>query len=341
MLEISEKDTKLSSGLPSFNDIPWDQPRTAWPKSTQFQRGMYGQQIPAFHNTALAARKMEPDWKAFSELTIKLYRLRTDVTTEHIFESFKKHGNLSFIEIYESNGPNTGGKIQFCPPPLSNFWSDGEYVFTTVDGSHKYCIGVQMRLEDQKAGKMQSPTRPRVWFDQMMTLQPTKLHFGLMEGPQTMMKLQTVLTPSFVVDMLRKRVNVKFVVEHMDPRHENPRSTDYINKKKIGKYDRINRYMFQVSFEHLKVIHRLDSTGGSFQLLLRLDSPPQFFRKREGVGHSDELVWSEFSNSWYRQTDIVYDPYLNSTHVIALNRMKPVIDIGMVPILPSSYLLTK
>lgn len=295
---------------------------------------------PAYHNQALATTKIaHPNWMAFPELTIKLYDLRTDVTIEHIFNCFQKHGNLSFIEIYDSRGSRTtGAKICFCPPPGSNFWSNGKYVFTTVDGSHRYLIRVDMRREDQKEDKIQSPTRPRVRFDRMMTLKPTKLHFGLMEGPDTMMQIQTVLEPSFVVDMLRKRVTVKFAVEHRDPRWENP--TEYVSKNKIGKYDRKNGYMFQVSFERLKVIHKLDSSGGIFQLLLRLDSPPQFFRKREGFGHSDELVWSEFSNSWYRQTDIVYDPHLNATHVIALHRMKPVIDIGIFHFLSKNHLLT-
>ena len=72
---------------------------------------------------------------------------------------------------------------------------------------------------------------------------------------------------------------------------------------------------------------------GSMSLLITLDSPPQYYRKREdpAAGHApDNSTWSEF-DTWYRQTDIVYDPFSLATAKVALHKDVPVIDIGANP----------
>jgi RNA-dependent RNA polymerase len=69
-----------------------------------------------------------------------------------------------------------------------------------------------------------------------------------------------------------------------------------------------------------------------FALVISLDSPPQYCRKREDetAGHAKgNLIWSEF-DTWYRQTDLVYDPYRLQTAKVTLHKERPVIDIGMV-----------
>jgi hypothetical protein len=40
-------------------------------------------------------------------------------------------------------------------------------------------------------------------------------------------------------------------------------------------------------------------------------------------------IWSDF-DTWYRQTDIVYDPYRLQTAKVTLHKERPVIDIGRV-----------
>ncbi|CAG8951837.1 hypothetical protein HYFRA_00005641 [Hymenoscyphus fraxineus] len=271
-------------------------------------------------------------WKAWPELAIRLSHLQDETTTKDIFNTFEKYGDISRIEIFREDRRSNGespGRIIFSPVPTEEFWYTGTCSIKPANGGTGYPIGLEIRKDDQSDGKMQSPARPRVWFDKTMHMNPSKLHFGLMENPETMMQLQTVTHPSFVVDFRRRRLTVKFGVEHKDPRHKEPHTSEYVSFNRVGKLDRTNRYMFQVSFEHLNVIHRLNLPNRSFQLLLQLGCPPQFYRKREGSTiHSDELVWSEFSNTWYRQTDIVYDPDLNSTSVIALHKTMPVIDIG-------------
>ena len=139
--------------------------------------------------------------------------------------------------------------------------------------------------------------------------------------------LQDELT--FVVDLLRNRVVASFNVRFEDPRSSG--TTDYVSKSKVKEYNRVNRYMFQIPFGQLEKIQRMDLTPDVFALVLTLDSPPQYYRKRvdETAGHAEgSQIWSEF-DTWYRQTDIVYDPYRLQTAKVTLHKERAVIDIGM------------
>ncbi|RAL67814.1 hypothetical protein DID88_008541 [Monilinia fructigena] len=62
---------------------------------------------------------------------------------------------------------------------------------------------------------------------------------------------------------------------------------------------------------------------------MQLDSPPQFYRWRDDrdVTLPGALSWTEW-DSWFRQTDIVYDPFMLVDAPIALHKERPVIDIG-------------
>jgi len=134
---------------------------------------------------------------------------------------------------------------------------------------------------------------------------------------------------AFVVDLLRNRIVANFEVQFRDPRLSG--ASDYVSPSKKGSYNRINKYMFQIPFGQLKRIQRMDLNPQVFALVITLDSPPQYYRKRQDdtAGHAEgNLLWSEF-DTWYRQTDIVYDPYRLQTAKVTLHKERPVIDIGM------------
>jgi len=165
-----------------------------------------------------------------------------------------------------------------------------------------------------------------------MKLSAAALHFGLMIDPRSMMPMHSV-TPlqdelTFVVDLLRNRVVASFNVRFQDPRMSG--NTDYVSNSKVADYNRINRYMFQIPFGQLDKIQRMDLGPNDFALVITLESPPQYYRKRvdETAGHAaGSQVWSDF-DTWYRQTDIVYDPYRLQTAKVTLHKERPVIDIG-------------
>ena len=134
---------------------------------------------------------------------------------------------------------------------------------------------------------------------------------------------------SFVVDLVRKRITAAFMVNFVDPRSQG--DNRFLSKSGIKDLERKNKFMFQIPFAQLKAIQRVELGNSMMALVIALESPPSFFRKREDIeaSHSSEnMMWSDF-DSWYRQTDIVFDPYRLQTAIVALHKDKLVIDIGM------------
>jgi RNA-dependent RNA polymerase len=159
-----------------------------------------------------------------------------------------------------------------------------------------------------------------------------------MEEEHTFISLQRVITKrsadlSFTIDLRRKRIVVNFAHSFVDPRSQGV--SDFISSNEIGKLDRDEHYMFHIPFGQLHTIKHLDYDGFGIQdffgLAITLDTPPSFFRKQLGdnAGHSDgSLSWTEF-DTWYRQTDIDYDPYRLQHAKVSLHKAQPEIDIGI------------
>jgi RNA-dependent RNA polymerase len=280
-------------------------------------------------------RKKEEPWANWPQVQVKLSGLRPNETTWNIHRNFSKYGNIVFIDIYEiSEGLRDGkGKIKFSTG-VECFWQPNMYQMIAVDDS-SYNVRVDLIHERGRDFMMTSPVKHHIRYPQVMPLLPTKLRFGVMVKPNIMMSQHIIYRTKclkdlkFNVDAFRKKLTVEFVVENLDPRH-GPGST-FVGTHPVGELDRVNKYMFQIPFDQLKVIHEVPAKGNTFQLAISLSSPPQFNRKREEdpqCHSSDALQWSEFDDGWYRQTDIVYDPYLLGSAPIALQKDRPVIDIG-------------
>jgi RNA-dependent RNA polymerase len=278
-------------------------------------------------------------WQKWDEVIIRVRGLLPTETTYSLWQNFKSKGNISFIELYENrNGQRDGvAKIKFSPPPGDAFWltSHPPGRFTMWDGDNWYNVQVSLSDDKRQGLQIQSPIRRQVFYDPKMRLFASTLHFGLMIGRNSMMPLHAVQSRhddlTFVVDLLHNRIVASFNVHFQDPRSSG--AADYVSASKIDSYKRINRYMFQIPFGQLEKIQRMDLNPEVFALAITLDSPPQYYRKRQDdmAGHAkDNLLWSEF-DTWYRQTDIVYDPYRLQTAKVTLHKERPVIDIGKTP----------
>ena len=276
------------------------------------------------------------DYRNHEVVTIKLEGLDPTATTFSLWKGFHSQGDISFIEIYERDGNRDGyGKIRFSPPPRQEFWSRRLYTLTRDDGT-QYCIRV--RLEDARPPRgVQSPIKKHVFYKPLLKIKPWALDFGFMEEDGVMASLRKVPPKGnphssddilFMVDLQKLRIVAKFKYEFKDPRHGG-RRTD--SRDQIGKHDRVNSYQMQIPFGQIKMIKKLDYQNKNFfRLLISLESPPQFYRKMQGAdaGHAPEsLMWTEW-DTWYRQTDIVYNPFLLPTAKIALHKEQPEIDIG-------------
>lgn len=286
------------------------------------------------------------EWQKRTDLTLRIRNVHGNTTTYDLYRNFKNHGEIVFIEIFQDQtGARDGGaKIRFSPPPAQAFWLKTEgYAITSADGKEGYVVRLMAEEPRNNNFLVQSPIRKTIFYDPKMRLFVSALHFGLMVDPTSVMPLHTArplpLTDgsfnrddvSLIVDLNRRRLEATFRVTFKDPRSEG--STDYVSSSTVGQYYRINKFKFWIPFDQLQKIQRVNLNDGGFALVISLGSPAQFYRKREDEKscHSDEnCVWSEF-DTWFRQTDIVYDPYRLQRTIVTLNKERPVIDIGTPP----------
>ncbi|TVY59701.1 RNA-dependent RNA polymerase [Lachnellula suecica] len=289
-------------------------------------------------------RKAFGEWIHAPDLSIKLSGLHDNETTWNLLRNFKREGTIVFIEIFEENGKrDTKAKIKFSPPPRSPFWNtsdSGRYEIESSDGSARYKIMVSLwsdRQHQNRGYRIESPVKKGTWYEPKMSLWPSSLHIGIMVDLQSMMPLQHIeqntnptkpLDLKFEVDLVRKKIAAEFKIAFTDPRSQG--ATNFVSQFQVGEFDRENNYMFEIPFDQLKSLSHIKFKNNRFGLAFSLESPPRYHRRREDEksSHSEEsLTWSNW-DTWYRQTDIVYDPYRLQHTIITLHKERPVIDIG-------------
>jgi RNA-dependent RNA polymerase len=277
------------------------------------------------------------EWSNLPEITIRLRNIHPETTSYDIYRNFERHGQIVMIEIFEDRSGSRDGRaqIKFSPPPQRAFWmrpgSQEKYEMIIKDGLTRYCCIIDIDEQNKKRTfKIQSPIRKTVFYDEKMQLMLSSLNFGVMLDLETMMIMESInAVPgdelSFTVNLLRNKIVTSFMVDFKDPRGRAEAS--YVETHLRRK----NKYSFEVPFAQLKMIERVVLSNSQIALVISLDSPPTFFRKREDekACHSnDNLLWTD-SDTWFRQTDIVWDPYRLSNDVVTLHKERPVIDIGM------------
>lgn len=276
------------------------------------------------------------EWRTWVEVRVKIYRVDSKETTFNLWQNFHDAGVISKIEFFElRNGFRDGNaRIIFTTIHEPPIWqaNGGRYKIKKEDGS-VYDVKVELEPNQGKHQKIQSPIRKQDFYRCQSTLHPARISFGIMIEPRSMMPLAHIgPSPkgpmSFTVDLKRTKITVGFGLSFIDPRSKG--STSFQSETPIGRHNRTNMYMFQIPFGQLKTIYRVAIDRQHFGLAISLESPPPFFRKKEDPreGHADNpRVWSEY-DTWYRQTDIVYDPFRLQTAKVTLHKEQPEIDIG-------------
>lgn len=322
--------------------VPKDHFRVQRPQSKQYKS--FG---PVIRPTPLLLKSEPFAWQKRPDCTIRIRNLHRNTTTYELYLNFKRHGEIVWIEIFQDQtGTRDGGaKIRFSPPPAHAFWVKTQgYAIKSADGKDEYVVRLHHE-ERSRDFRVQSPIRKMIFYDPTMKLYASALHFGVQVDPSSVMRMHSARPilqgnsslpredVTFVVDLNRRRIEATFKVTFKDPRSEGP--TNYVSTSPIGQYYRINKFKFWIPFDQLQKIQRINLNDRCFALVISLDTPPQFFRKREDEKscHNDEnCVWSEF-DTWFRQTDIVYDPYRLQNAIVTLHKEQPVIDIGITPLL--------
>ena len=302
-----------------------------------------GQAVPTNPLAVQTRRQLQPPTavrvypgQTLPELTVLVRGLPLNVTTFDLWNTFHSEGQIVVVELFDDrHGEKTGlGKVRFSPPPNRPFWHIGRYQFVAED-STKSCT-IHISKDESRAhrdGWMISPNRRHIRYPEHMTLTPSFLEFGLMLQPETIMTMASAKdfrkTMSFSVDMLRRRIVPRFELLIADPRDKLMQHQPQ-DPGNVGKFNRILEYKFEMPFDQIRAIYRMELTNDThFALIISQERPSRFFRKLEDVRatHRDGLFWNE-SDTWIRQTDIVYDPESLHTLVCSLNKDQPVVDIG-------------
>lgn len=258
---------------------------------------------------------------------ISLNGVQIQTGTLDLYRTFKDFGRIVWIEIYELRSGDRRAKIRFSPPPKDAFWEklDNLGTFEIRLDRHTVCYNARIKLDDRKPRGpevVQSPTQKSKMYPVKMMLAPASLDFGVIMEQPKFMPMKTIKSIggyplNFEVDLKKKKLKATFWVHITDP------------KNLDTTLDRYNQFFFEIPFTDLKTIHEYRQED-TFSFVIILKSPPLFFRKRakEEDCHSDEtLSWSEF-DTWYRQTDVVYNPPSLLRIKVALPKHDHVIDIG-------------
>ncbi|KAI9703299.1 MAG: hypothetical protein M1836_007865 [Candelina mexicana] len=275
----------------------------------------------------------DEDWQTWVEIGVKVFGLPTNSTTLDIYRLFSKEGSIETIEIFENTrGIREGNaRIRFRPPPAKPFWNTESYVITTEGSDEKTYLRLELDVK-RRSFLASSPVNNDVKYLEMTILKAESLDFGFMVDPSSMMTMNKTnsnqdTATSFGLNLLRREIDVQFQLTMTDPRHKETPAKEYPD---LGKFDRKETFRFRLPFAQLNKIYELEVGREKRVLFITLENPPNFYRRTRYVENTHEAsstYWVEW-DSWYRQTDVVYDPTQLKFRPLTLKKTKPIIDIG-------------
>ncbi|KAI9675025.1 MAG: hypothetical protein M1817_001431 [Caeruleum heppii] len=282
-------------------------------------------------------------WSTWMEVAIRIRGLPSTITTYQLWEVFHEEGPLDSIELYEDGRGNKNGnaRLKFRPPPDTAFWRTGTYELHSEDGMK--ASAVEVFLEEPKSAFLsQSPANPEVRFPERTTIALHAMDVGFMYQSNTMMSMRHVeardnIRMELELNLFRRLIDVTFdfpVVDPRDPAQEPPLTVNSLpsDLNTLGALNRMEKYRFRIPIEQLHKIEELDVRAGTRSFVISLDTPPNYYRKAVGAqlqaSHSTRgTFWNEW-DTWFRTTDVLYNPTEMKDAKVALKKTKPLIDIG-------------
>lgn len=271
---------------------------------------------------------------------MKLYDLSSDVTTWDLLARFGREGTISYIEIFENRDGTRDGaaRIRFTQPPvIKPFWNE-QVMLRLADGRASM---IRVEIEPRKREfQIMSPVNKTIWYPEQTAIRPYALRFGFMSDQDNMVIMQEIdrrLDISghvedqidFRLNLLRRRITVRFPVQFTDPRPLQDIYTE-MNAPAHGSKDRKEYHMFELPFDQIQCIRHYDLNDKEWALLISARNPPPFFRKLalSHYDHQDEaLLWNERDN-WIRSTDITYFKDDLRTQPVTIGKQHATVDIG-------------
>ena len=130
----------------------------------------------------------------------------------------------------------------------------------------------------------------------------------------------------FRQDMLHRELKVAFQILIQDPRQSrsNTKATG------LGLHNRVEKLQFRIPFSQLKEFRQVETENEKVVLLISLENPPAFFKQVKPLDSHENAAkfWSD-NDSWYRLTDVAYDPNYLKSKPLSLKKLRPLIDLGI------------
>lgn len=167
-----------------------------------------------------------------------------------------------------------------------------------------------------------------------------------MQTPSTMTSLRSAsatetLPADMTLDLVRQHLDIQFRLHiSRDAKSDNFTSRPSIRHSAIkltgaeetsSLLERTDHFRFRIPLVDLHCIHEIENDAGGFSLLISQAMPPNFWRMIGDITKTfqpRERSWNEW-DTWFRQTDIVYDRDELKTSPIALRKPDPIIDLGI------------
>ncbi|KAL4942211.1 hypothetical protein BDV06DRAFT_235547 [Aspergillus oleicola] len=256
-------------------------------------------------------------WKSWDSVAVNLLDLPIEVTTQDLWRAFNQESNISSIDIWEdSHGNKTSkGKIRFRPAPLTDFWRTSRRI-TLHDGR---TVALQVSLDDKPPERIASPLRPSFKFPMEVRIPIASLDIGVLVDETTMMPMRTVGSTTNGNAYLALNLKYKDLLVYFD-----------VPAPSVGSRLPPQEYRLKVPFSQLDKFYQVkDPSNCTISHFTFLSSPPMYHRRIKDIDTTfiEETSWRE-SDTWFRQTNIVYKPQRLANLPVSLRRQNPIIDIG-------------
>ena len=313
----------------------------------------------SYRPAAMTGQKhgMQTNWAIGEYLYIKVCDLPDSTTVRDLWTAFKHEGHIAHIRIYENTKGSRDGNAslkfryasnlssctsltRYRPPPAKAFWERGRYSIQLAEGRR-----ISVRVYNDTRQQYSIPGHSMSKHPETMVrclpcnasspanisqiMYAESVDFGVMFDQTSMMRMRTAVPTGetgikFCTNTFHKEISVEFPMHIVDPR-----ATSNDPNMQRGKHDRTELFMFRIPFTQLKVVHRIAGQEHKLILLIFLEIPPKFFKQLDpSKSHDvDSLTWND-SDTWYRQTDLVYVPNGLKKSSLTWRKPNPIIDLG-------------
>ncbi|KAI1870744.1 uncharacterized protein JN550_004890 [Neoarthrinium moseri] len=253
-----------------------------------------------------------PAWRTWLEVSVLIEHLPQGVTTLDLYSSFSSYGRIDSINIPRSNIDGTNGHayINFSPVPQHSFWNSGVVTISVRDRQFRVRVGLRLPRVSQR---IKSPVKAGVTYPESKLFRLTTLDFGFLSQDRAMAIMKTIrddiFYPTLTINLKFRRLEMRFYCFIDDPRRKDP--SILVDKERIGKRENAaepSEFKVEIQFSHLKHIFHISLDNGQWCLIIPLETPPKFWRRRRDIAKSLRAAPTKWGDQdvWVRACEVSY-----------------------------------